>query len=101
MPDERRESEWEGIESSEEASVRPALTGRQIGGKLRKRPLSSKLLQFRCACRQRGHQAVFGTVRPQPAFGNGASATSTIASRRSRLTPSRACTEMPCSTVAK
>ena len=62
MPDERRESEWEGIESSEEASVRPALAGRQIGGKLRKRPLSSKLLQFRCACRQQGDQAVFGTV---------------------------------------
>ncbi|MFE3970085.1 hypothetical protein [Stenotrophomonas sp. YIM B13575] len=62
MPDERRESEWEGIESSEEASVRPALTGRQIGGKLRKRLLSSKLLQFRCAAPEPGETSGFGTV---------------------------------------
>ena len=101
MPDDRREAEWEGIECSVEASVRPALAGRQIGGKLRKRPLSSKLLQFRCADPQPGHQAAFGTVRPQLSFESGANATSTIASRRSRLMPSRACTELPCSTVAK
>ncbi len=61
-PDRRRESEWEGMKCSEEASVRPARAGRQKGGELRKPPLSPKLLRFRCAAPKPGETSGFGTV---------------------------------------